>query len=110
MKADAEVTIELKLEFVRGDVARGVMVYVVAPPEFKFLVGEEWRPPDDEIFTDFKATCISSVDIISGTFRIVFIKFKVPAEARRYPLIYRVFCEGYSSDYTDFEVIVERAS
>jgi len=106
---DEEFILRYRLSLMKGDIGRKPRVYFCAPSGFSFLDVPTGAPPLDERYTTYTSACWveSDEDIIRGTFRNQSVKFKTPSQSQSYPLIYRLFCESFASDYEEFEVIVE---
>jgi hypothetical protein len=105
MKAKSEMLIKILVGITKGDVARNAVVAFWAPPVFKFPDSPRSLP--SEKYTSYVSTSIPLGDIIRPTRTTCSIKLKAPSQPSSYTMAYRLFCEGFDSDYKEFKIIVE---
>jgi hypothetical protein len=105
VKAKSEMLIKINVGVTKGDVARNAVVAFWAPSVFKFPDSPESLPSGN--YPSCVSTSISLGDIIRPAWRTRRIKLKVPSQPSSYTMAYRLFCEGFDSDYQEFEVIVK---
>ena len=99
--------IEFEVCIGRGDVARDANVTLIAPPGFAFLNSPKGPRLSKKEYANYVCTQLGCGDIKSPIARCKKVNLKVPSQPNNYDLIYRAYCEGFDSNYQEFEVIVE---
>lgn len=101
-------TIKFKVNIKRGETAKGGTVWFYAPEVFDFPKSKTWNQT--------KGFRIPNARTAKNTFQEALlphinysdeIGLKAPQEKGKYTLLYRLHCEGFASDFEEFEVIVK---
>lgn len=80
----------------------------LAPPVFDFPNQGTWvQSKDIGTFAGYVTVGLELGDCMKGTYVPESITIKAPDTKGKYVVYYRVYCEGFDSDYKSFEVTVE---
>ena len=105
VKAESEISFVFRLKFTRGDVARDTRVFFFAPAGFQFL-DSPLGPAGVGKYSKCVSTEFNCENIVRPMIPRKRVKFKAPPTPSTYTASYGIVCEGYSSGYTDFEIVV----
>lgn len=107
---DSEVKIiEFSVSLTQGDIAREAEAYFFAPEGFDFPNTTPWKQRKTQEKYPNYLTCKLKwpEPLKKGINHPHSLSLKTPSEAGKFTLAYRLFCEGFESEYKEFEVIVE---
>ena len=107
VKAESEILIEFSIMLSRGDVGRKAEIYFAAPPGFEFPDSPKKLPPLGEEYANYVCTGIECANITKGIYTLGEVKLKAPSQPKHYTLYYYLFCEGFSSEPKELDVVVE---
>ena len=106
---DSTVKIKLGVALTQGDIARDVEAWFFAPEGFDFPDISTWK--QDKTHKNFPSYLTAKLTWMKSLKRNInyrhTLPLKVPSEAGDFTLAYRLYCEGFTSGYDEFEVIVE---
>lgn len=103
----SERLIEYRVHLSRGDIARDASIAFWFQPNFEYVDEVQPLPAPYSKYKDYVSAYFKLGDIKGSLERGHKLKVKAPSEARRYTAAYKLYCEGYYSDFIEFEIIVE---
>jgi len=106
VKAESETVIKFNVGLSRGDIARNASVAFWAPPSFEFPGSVATLPTSYGKYASYVSTKIELEDIIRPIIRKRRVNLKAPPKPQRYPVVYKLYCEGFYSDFKEFEIVV----
>ncbi len=109
VKADSVVTIDYTVGLIEGKYVDDVRLFFFAPKGFDFPGQPTLIQPEDSESAPGYLTAIINIQgsILRNIIQPGRIGIKMPSEADKYPLYYRVFCRGGIGVYEKFEIVVE---
>jgi len=106
VEAESEISIKCRINVIRGDSARNVCVIFIAPPDFSFP-NTPTGPTPLAKYSGYASTLIELGDMRRPIKRTGKVTLKAPHEVKKYTAAYRVFCDGFDSDFIEFDITVE---
>ncbi len=107
MKAESEMVIKFSVGISRGDIARNASVVFWAPSGFEFPGSVAQLPTTYKKYASYVSTKIELEDIIRPIITNRQVKLKAPPQPQRYQIAYKLYCEGFFSEFEEFEIVVE---
>lgn len=103
----SERLIEYRVHLSGGDIARDARIAFWFQPNFEYVDEVKPLPAPYSEYKDYVSAYFKLGDIQRPLGKKHKLKVKAPSEARRYTAAYKLYCEGYYSDFIEFEIIVE---
>lgn len=106
-KPDTEEVIKFLVFLQQGDVANNTEVLFFAPEGFDFPGMHTWR--QDDIFTQFPEALTTKLKMESLRRKMNYWKelsIKTPTQPGKYKLLYQLHCDGFASEFEEFEIEV----
>ncbi len=107
MGAQSEKLINYRVRLDKGDVARNVSIAFWIQPNLEFVDEANPLPAPYTKYKEYSSALFSSSDIQRPLENNHKLKVKAPSQTGRYIVAYRLYCDGYFSEFTEFEIIVE---
>ena len=107
METQSERLIKFTVGLSRGDIARDVTAAFFAPVNFEYPDNPDKLPVPGSKYEDYNSARFDFGDIRKPFWRPKSLKFKAPTEPGHYIATYKLYCEGYFSDFVEFEIEVE---
>lgn len=107
METQSERLIKFAVSLSRGATARAVTAAFFTPANFEYPDNPAKLPAPQSEYKDCNSARIDLGDIISPFGYPKSLKLKAPAEPGHYIAAYKLYCEGYFSNFVEFEIEVE---
>lgn len=102
-----ELEVEFDIFLIQGTIAKKPEVAIFAPPSFDFPGRETWLQPEGKKAVGGHITTkLEFEDLRTESTQPAEITIRVPSDTGEFTLKYRLSCEGFDSDYEEFEVVV----
>ncbi len=107
VETQSERLIEYSVRLSRGDIARDVIAAFFTPANFEYPDNPAKLAVPQTKYEDYNSARINLGDIKRPFAHPKSLKLKAPAEPGHYIAAYKLYCEGYFSDFVEFEIEVE---
>ena len=106
---DSEEEISFFIRLTRGDIAKNTEVHFFIPPgNFEFPGKRTWSQTLPGVsLPNYLTTSLKYGYLRKGLWKPGKIKVKIPSVIGRFTLVYRLYCDGFVTDYQKFDVEVK---
>lgn len=107
--ADSEFTIDFSVGLNKGQVAKNSVIAFWTPAAFKFPEGTKKLPTRYKKYAEHTSCRLDVGELRFPFDTLLSIKLTTPSEPGKYMCVYRLYCEGFNSEYKEFDIIVEES-
>jgi hypothetical protein len=107
IEAQSEIRINYNLRITRGNIAKNVSIAFWLQPKLEFVDTVKPLPAPYSPYKDYASAIFSVLDIRASMGRNLHLKVKAPSETGNYIIAYKLYFDGYYSDFKEFKLIVE---